>query len=143
MSPTAKDFVAEATDIANHLSAEIPSHVLTAYVQQRCATLYAANPLFDRDRFTNMAYGIETGETTGYEEIRDYGLTKLVALERLATLRSVLDQHRVIPSRVSVGHDPFDNGPDSYGYFIQWRGNDFLRRSMMDSLATLRTVHHG
>lgn len=143
MSVTAKDFIAEATDIAEYLTPHISSLQLANYVQQRCATLFAANALFDRDKFTNMAYGLTDGPASQYYEIREMGLTRLDALEQLAVLRSVLDSHRTLPSRVSVNRDPNADDDVAYGYFVQWKGSEFLATSMQDSWQAIRTVRHG
>lgn len=51
MAVSKKDFVAEATDIRNNLANVVPANVLLRYVNARCDTLQAANPLFQRDAF--------------------------------------------------------------------------------------------
>jgi hypothetical protein len=51
MSVSKKDFVAEAADIRNHLTGNIPTGILREFIDARCTTLKAANPLFQRDAF--------------------------------------------------------------------------------------------
>lgn len=144
MSVTAKDFIAEATDIAEYLTPHVSSLVIAQYVSQRCATLLQSNPLFDRDKFTNMAFGLIDPKASSYDELREIKVSKAEAMERLLTLRSVLDIHRVVPFRCGIDRD--HSNPDentAWSYHVSWRGSDILSTSMRDAFSVVRTVQHG
>lgn len=144
MSVTAKDFIAEAGDIAAYLTPYINSVDLSRYVQQRCATLLQHNALFDRDLFTNAAYGLAGDpEASITDELREVGLSKADAMERTLVLRSVLDIHRVVPFRCTIERDYDAPDDTAWSYRLAWRGPTVLSTSMRDAFSVVRTVHHG
>lgn len=128
MSVTAKDFIAEASDIADYLTEYADGKVVSAYIMQRCATLKAANPLFDRDKFISMASGIATTETM--DEVVRYNLSRINALELMLRLRIILDGDRVIPARCDLAETMGQDGSTVYTLRVTWRGRNELNRAM-------------
>jgi hypothetical protein len=144
MSVTAKDFIAEAGDIEAYLTPYINSVDLARYVQQRCATLFQHNALFDRDMFTAAAYGLaDKPEGSITDEIRESGISQFEAMERTLILRSVLDIHRVVPFRCTIERDYDAPEIAAWSYRLAWRGPAVLSTSMRDAFSVIRSVHHG